>query len=129
MHFRLLYNPASPASLSPYRVVDEQGREAGLVNEFLDAQHVRGLSLCSLRAYGYDGLHFARWWFPDPPRPFSAIDDSTVLDYLRYQLATFWRKSEGLSLLFAVSVGGTSCANAIAASEPARCRAVPLPTG
>jgi len=86
MHFRLLYNPASPASLSPYRVVDEQGREAGLVNEFLDAQHVRGLSLCSLRAYGYDGLHFARWWFPDPPRPFSAIDESTVLDYLRYQL-------------------------------------------
>jgi len=86
MNFRLLCHPASPAGLSPYRVVDEQGRDAGLVNVFLDAQHVRGLSLCSLRAYGYDCLHFARWWFPDPPRSFSAIDESTVLDYLRYQL-------------------------------------------
>jgi integrase/recombinase XerD len=86
MNFRLLYHPASPASLSPYRVVDEQDREAGRVNEFLDAQRVRGLSLCSLRAYGYDCLHFPRWWFPVPPRPFSAIDDSLVLDYLRYQL-------------------------------------------
>jgi site-specific recombinase XerD len=39
-----------------------------------------------LRAYGYDCLHFARWWFPDPPRPFSEIDESTLVDYLRYQL-------------------------------------------
>jgi len=86
MNFRLLCHPASPAGRSPYRVVDEQGREAALVNEFLDAQRVRGLSLCSLRAYGYDCLHFARWWFPNPPRPFAAIDESTLLDYLRYQL-------------------------------------------
>jgi site-specific recombinase XerD len=85
MNFRLLYHPDSPASRSPYRVVDEQGQEAGLVNEFLDAQHVRGLSPRSLRAYGFDCLHFARWWLPDPPRPFSAIDESTVRDYLRYQ--------------------------------------------
>lgn len=86
MNFRLLCHPASLASRSPYRVVDEQGREAALVNEFLDAQRVRGLSLCSLRAYGYDFLHFARWWFSDPPRPFTAIDESTLFDYLRYQL-------------------------------------------
>lgn len=86
MNFRLLCHPASPASRSPYRVVDEQGREAALVNEFLDAQRVRGLSLCSLRTYGYDFLHFARWWFPHPPRPFSDIDQSTLRDYLRYQL-------------------------------------------
>jgi site-specific recombinase XerD len=86
MNFRLLYHPASPASRSPYRVLDQQGQEVTLVNEFLDAQHMRGLSPCSLRAYGYDFLHFARWWFPDPPRPFPEIDDSTLLDYLRYQL-------------------------------------------
>jgi integrase/recombinase XerD len=94
MNFHLLFHPASPASRSPYRVVDEQGRETALVNEFLDAQHVRGLSPCSLRAYGYDCLYFARWWFnalsplapPDLPRPFSAIDESTLFDYLRYQL-------------------------------------------
>jgi integrase/recombinase XerD len=45
----------------------------------------RGLSLRSLRAYAYDALHFARWWFPHPPRPFADIDESTLLDYLRYQ--------------------------------------------
>jgi site-specific recombinase XerD len=86
MKFHLLYRAASPASLSPYRVVDEQSREVGLVNEFLDAQQARGLSLRTLRAYGYDFLHFARWWFPLSPRPFSHIDESTLLDYVRSQL-------------------------------------------
>ena len=42
---------------------------------FLDAQHLRQLSLRSLRAYAYDLLHFARWLqarprlFPRSPSP------------------------------------------------------------
>jgi hypothetical protein len=42
-------------------LVDDEGREITWANVFLDAQRVRQLSLRSLRAYGYDLLHFARW--------------------------------------------------------------------
>jgi hypothetical protein len=41
----------------------------------------------------------------------------TMEQRLSDSLATFWRKSEGLSLLFAASFGDASCANAIAASD------------
>lgn len=85
MKFHLLYRPSSPAGISPYRIADEQSSEIPWLNEFLDAQRARGLSLCSVRAYAYDLLHFARWWFPHPPRPFAQIDESTLLDYLRHQ--------------------------------------------
>jgi integrase/recombinase XerD len=60
------------------------GRSTGQ-NAFLDAQRIRQLSLRSLRAYAYDLLHFARW-FQDSSRPLSAINGSTLLDYVRYQL-------------------------------------------
>ena len=85
MKFHLLYRRTSPAGISPYRVVDQRSREIPWLNEFLDAQRARGLSLRSVRAYAYDLLHFARWWLPHPPRPFAQIDESTLLDYLRYQ--------------------------------------------
>ena len=74
-----------PASVSPYRLQDAQGREIAWANAFLDAQRVRQLSLRSLRAYAYDLLHFARWW-PDPTGTVSAITESTLLDYVRHQL-------------------------------------------
>ena len=74
-----------PASASPYRLLDDQGREIAWANAFLDAQRVRQLSLRSLRAYAYDLLHFARWW-RDPSRSLSEIGESTVLDYVRHQL-------------------------------------------
>ncbi len=85
MKFSIRHCPSSPASISPYRVVDEQGGEIPLLNQFLDAQRARGLSLRSLRAYAYDALHFARWWFPLSPRPFAEMDESALFDYLRYQ--------------------------------------------
>src|ERR1051325_2334987 len=69
MKLSLLYRPSSPAGISPYRIAGEQSREIPWLNEFLDAQRARGLSLCSVRAYAYDLLHFARWWCPQPPRP------------------------------------------------------------
>ena len=61
MKFSVVYRPSVPASTSPYRLLDERGREVAWANAFLDAQRVRQLSLRSLRAYAYDLLHFARW--------------------------------------------------------------------
>jgi integrase/recombinase XerD len=79
------YRPSVPASASPYRLLDEQG-EIGWANSFLDAQRIRQLSVRSLRAYAYDLLHFARWWSQYPAQPLSEITESTLLDYVRYQL-------------------------------------------
>lgn len=85
MKLTLVYRPSVPASASPYRLLDEQGQQIAWANAFLDAQRIRQLSLRSLRAYAYDLLHFARW-FQHPPRPVSAITESTLLEYVRHQL-------------------------------------------
>jgi len=50
MSFRVVVNNSSPASASPYRLVDDRGRELTWANQFLDAQRLRQLSLRSLRA-------------------------------------------------------------------------------
>jgi len=86
MKLSLLHRPAAPASASPYRLVDDQGQEITWANDFLDAQRIRQLSLRSLRAYGYDLLHFARWWLQHPTRNLLEMDESTLLDYVRDQL-------------------------------------------
>jgi hypothetical protein len=59
--FHLIYCPDGPASASPYRLFSRWNRQASMVNSFLDAQNLRGLSPCSLRAYGFDLLHFSNW--------------------------------------------------------------------
>ena len=46
---------------------------------------MRQLSPRSLRAYAYDLLHFARW-FRSRQQTLSEITESTLLDYVRYQL-------------------------------------------
>jgi len=74
MNFHLLYGPSFPVGISLYPDVDKQSGEISFLNEFLDALWTRGLSLCSVRAYAYDQLDFARWWFPHPPPPFAEID-------------------------------------------------------
>jgi site-specific recombinase XerD len=84
MKFSVVYRPSVPASTSPYRLLDEHGREVAWANGFLDAQRVRQLSLRSLRAYAYDLLHFARWGAERPP--LSQTTESTLLDYARHQL-------------------------------------------
>ena len=90
--FRLLYDP-SPApsrdpgagSLCPYRLLDPSGQEVVCCNQFLEAQCLRGLSLCSLRIYGYDLLNFARWSWRRR-RKLSSLDEHALLDYVRFQL-------------------------------------------
>ena len=86
MKLSLLHRPATSASASPYRLVDHQGHEITWANEFLDAQRIRQLSLRSLRAYGYDLLHFARWRLQHPSPTLLEMDESTLLDYVRDQL-------------------------------------------
>ena len=87
MKLFLVYRPTVLASVSPYRLLDEGGQEIAWANAFLDAQRIRQLSLRSLRAYAFDLLHFARWWSQRPlPLPLSEIDETCLLDYVRYQL-------------------------------------------
>ena len=84
--FQLAFSDSGPGSASPYRLVDGQGHDVDWINEFLDLQHIRGLSPRSVRAYGYDLLHFARWWYRDPSRSLSELNEALLLDYIRYQL-------------------------------------------
>ena len=60
MKLFLVHRPTVLASVSPYRLLDEQGQGIAWANAFLDGQRIRQLSLRSLRAYAYDLLHFAR---------------------------------------------------------------------
>ena len=85
MNLSVVYEPSVRASASPYRLRNEDGRELDWANAFLDAQRLRQLSLRSVRVYAYDLLHFARWF--EPLRlPLAEITESTIVDYVRYQL-------------------------------------------
>jgi integrase/recombinase XerD len=86
MKLQVAYRPSLPASASPYRLLDAHGHELAWVNDFLDVQRIRQLSVRSLRAYAYDLLHFARWAQDTPPRVLAEITESTLLDYVRHQL-------------------------------------------
>jgi integrase/recombinase XerD len=85
MKLSVVHQPSVPASGSPYRLCDENGRELDWANTFLDAQRIRQLSLCSLRAYAYDLLDFARWLEPRH-QPLADMTESTLVDYVRHQL-------------------------------------------
>ena len=85
MSFRVVVNNSLPASASPYRLVDDRGRELTWANQFLDAQRLRQLSLRSLRAYAFDLLHAARW-FQAHRHSLAQLNQSRLLDYVRHQL-------------------------------------------
>jgi site-specific recombinase XerD len=85
MSFRVVTNNTVPASASPYRLLDDRGREISWANEFLDAQRLRQLSLHSLRAYAFDLLHTARW-FQAQRLSLARLNQSRLLDYVRDQL-------------------------------------------
>jgi site-specific recombinase XerD len=86
MTCHLVQRMSSPASASPYRLLSRGNREIEWANSFLDAQRIRGLSLCSLRAYAYDLLHFARWWSGSAREMVAHITQSTLLKYVAFQL-------------------------------------------
>ena len=82
----LLYLKPPPASRSPYRMVDAQQHETLWINDFLDAQKLRNLSLQSIRTYAYDLLHFARWWSRQESTALEQLNESHLLDYVRHQM-------------------------------------------
>jgi integrase/recombinase XerD len=84
---KLILAPSSVTQTGtcPYRLLDPQGQPVAWANDFLDAQHARQLSPRSLRAYAYDLLHFARW-SEGRSQSLADITESTLLDYVRYQL-------------------------------------------
>jgi site-specific recombinase XerD len=85
MSVRVVVQNSLPASASPYRLLDDRGHELTWVNQFLDAQKLRQLSLRSLRVYAYDLLHLARW-FQNTRHSLRRLNQSLLLDYVRYQL-------------------------------------------
>src|ERR1035438_859778 len=91
MTFRTLRRAGLPAGNSPFRVVDQDGRELEWINRFLDMQCVRGLAPLSLRTYANNLLHFVRWWSRRPGvdvTRFTAdqFTEATLVDYVRDQL-------------------------------------------
>jgi len=91
MTFRTVSRTGLPASRSPFRVVDEQGRELAWLNGFLDAQCIRGLLPLSLRQYANGLSHFVRWWSCQPGvdvAQFTAAQftEATLVEYVRSQV-------------------------------------------
>jgi site-specific recombinase XerD len=85
--FRLQHSSLVPGHCA-YRLLNTAGQEIPWVCQFLDAQCLRGLSSCSLRIYAYDLLNFVRWWFRSPKRSLASLNQSSLLNYVRYQLSS-----------------------------------------
>lgn len=84
MKWRLLEQQVE-AGRSPWRIVDEAGRGVDWLNDFLDAQCLRGLAPFTVRTYAQQLLHFGRWW-SDLHRPWEAPDQKLIASYLQAQL-------------------------------------------
>jgi integrase/recombinase XerD len=86
MTISLVHTPTAPAGICPYHLIDDQAQEITWANEFLDGQCLRQLSPQSLRAYGYDLLHFARWCVGHSVANLREMQESHWLTYVRDQL-------------------------------------------
>ena len=100
MKFHLIYRQLSNNAQSPIRVVEQTtGREVGWINRYLDREYVRRLANTSLRAYGYNLLHFVGWWesvhHTGDIRK-GDLTESTLLEYVRFQSSQQPRPSPSL---------------------------------
>jgi integrase len=91
MTFRMVHRTDLPASQSPFRIVDDSGRELEWANKFLDVHCLQGLAKLTLRFYALMILHFVRWWSCQPGvdvLDFRAqqFTESTLVDYVRAQV-------------------------------------------
>lgn len=89
MRFRVALQPGLSNAHSPFRVVEQSGREVDWVNRYLDQQRVRGVADSSLRSYAHDLLHFLCWWAAAHQTSTitkEALNESTLLDYIRFQV-------------------------------------------
>ncbi len=84
MSLRVLFQTSMSQTESPYRLLQDQNG-VDWANEFLDAQKMRGLSLCSLRAYAYDLLNLAQW-FSVASVKLPELNQPKLFDYIRFQL-------------------------------------------
>jgi site-specific recombinase XerD len=90
MTFRTIQQTGRPASSSPFRVIDDQGRELEWINRFLDMLCVLGTAPLTLRSYANQLLHFVRWWSKQPgvdvvQLALQQFTESTLIDYVRAQ--------------------------------------------
>lgn len=88
MRFRVVQLRGLTNARSPFRVIQDDGRDVEWVNRFLDLERVRGVVENTLRIYAYDLLHFLRWWVGVSQTPAitqKVLAESTLLDYIRFQ--------------------------------------------
>src|SRR5262245_40632053 len=89
MRFRVAEQHKLSNAHSPFRVVQQSGREVEWINRYLDQQRVRGVADSTLRSYAHDLLHFLRWWAAAHKTSAitqQALTESTLLDYIRFQV-------------------------------------------
>jgi len=90
MTFRVAQRHGLSNAHSPFRVVEQTGREVGWINRYLDQERVRGVADSTLRSYAHDLLHFLRWWATAHQTAAitqQALTESTFPDYIRFQVA------------------------------------------
>ncbi len=58
MRFQVAQQHGLSNAHSPFRVIEQSGREVGWINRFLDQQRIRGVADSTLRSYAHDLLHF-----------------------------------------------------------------------
>ena len=83
--FTIVVSVEMPRGFSPYRLRNGDGVEVKEVNDFLDALATRGLSVRSLRAYGYSLLNFWRWFDKVGATLDELSKSALLLDYVRFQ--------------------------------------------
>jgi site-specific recombinase XerD len=89
MKYRVAQQHGLSNAHSPFRVVEQTGREVEWINRYLDQERVRGVADTTLRSYAHDLLHFLRWWATAHKTSTitkQALTESTLLDYIRFQV-------------------------------------------
>src|ERR1700724_1936753 len=89
VRFRVAQRQGLSNAQSPFRVIQQTGRDVEWVNRYLDQERVRGVADSTLRSYAHDLLHFLRWWTAAHKTSTiteQTLTESTFLDYIRFQV-------------------------------------------
>lgn len=73
----------SNSARSPYRLLGDDDSEVAIVNDFLDASLLRGLSKQTLRTYAYCALSIWRW-LEDTGLSVDELSENQLAHYIRY---------------------------------------------